>query len=494
MQGVYPAASAFLHLALLFSRHEPFCFDSDEKSALARRWTTTFMSDKTTYDQWDRAHAWHPFTQMEEYLAGPPLQVDRGSGCWLWDIEGNRYLDTNASVWTNVHGHNDPDLNAVVVAQLEKVAHSTYLGLSHPRGAELGQRLVAMAPDNLQRAFFTDNGSNAIEVAMKMSLQYFQLTGQPQRTKVIGMEGGYHGDTVGTMAAGKSGRFHDRFKPWFLEAYHFPAPECCEYGGEIFAQNAATSLAALEKLLAEHGATTCCLVIEPSVQGAAGMQQQPPGFLQAVAKLCRKYGVHLILDEVFVGFGRLGSLLVCKELGVQPDFLCLSKGLTAGYLPLAATLIDGSIYAAFLGPFEANKAFFHGHTFTGNPLAAAVALKSIEKLVQYIDSGQLAHTIDIFGQGIRALASHRHVASVRQRGLAAAIDLYPGDGRPPWPVSRRAGWHISLEARAYGLLVRPIGNTLMLVPPIVIQPAELDFLFAQLTQLLNASEVIANSG
>lgn len=431
---------------------------------------------------------------MEEYLAGPSLQVERGAGCWLWDIAGNRYLDTNASIWTNVHGHNDPELNAAMLEQLEKVAHSTYLGLSHPQGAALGRRLVESAPENLRRVFFSDNGSNAIEIAMKLSMQYWQLAGQPERTKVIGMEGGYHGDTFGTMAAGCSGRFHERFKPWCMEAYHFPAPHCHEYGGTIVAQDATQSLDALAQLLAEHGKTTSCLVIEPSVQGAAGMMQQPPGFLQAVAALCRDHHVHLILDEVFVAFGRLGSMLVCKDMNIQPDFLCLAKGLTAGYVPLAATLVDHHIYQAFLGPFEADKAFFHGHTFTGNPLAAAVALKSIEKLDTYIASGDLDKTIHHFGKRIREWATHPHVAAVRQRGLAAAIDLYSGAGKPPWPASKRMGWHLCLEARHYGLLLRPIGNTLMLVPPIVIQESEIDYLFEQLEKLLEHSQVIAQEG
>lgn len=423
---------------------------------------------------------------MQEYCTWPQLHVERGEGCWLWDTEGNRYLDTNASVWTNTFGHNDPELNAAVSEQLQKVAHSTYLGLSHPKAAELGLHLCHAAPEGLDRIFFSDNGSNAIEIALKLSYQYWQAQGQPERKRVIGMQGGYHGDTIGTMAAGNSGRFHERFSEWFLDSWHFPAPICRELNGEITQADSRLSLETLEAYLAEEAAHVACLVIEPSIQGAAGMQQQPPGFLKAIEGLCQKFKIHLILDEVFVAFGRLGHRFVCEAESVQPDFLCLAKGLSAGYVPLAATLVQKEIYQACLGKWTDDRTFFHGHTFTANPIGCAVALKNLEKLDALIASSQLKHTIQYFGQALESqLAGHPNIARIRQRGLAAAIELCPRTGQAAWPIDARTGWKICLAARKHELILRPLGDTLLIVPPLIISNQEIDFLCQQLIKTLD---------
>ena len=438
------------------------------------------MSESEVINRWDLEHSWHPFSQMQEYCNWPLVQVERGQGCWLWDTEGNRYLDTNASVWTNTFGHNDPDLNEALQRQMGQVAHSTYLGLSHPIAAELAHRLTELGPEPLKRAFFSDNGSNAIEIALKLSYQYWQLKGQPERKRIIGMEGGYHGDTVGTMAAGASGRFHERFSDWFPDNWHFPAPHCHRLAGKVLSENATKSLQCLENYLEQESENVACLVIEPLVQGAAGMMQQPPGFLQSVEQICRRFGIHLILDEVFVAFGRLGSLYACTEESVSPDFLCLGKGIGAGYLPLAATLIQEDIYCAFLGKWEEDRTFFHGHTFTANPLACSVALKNLEKLQVLIDSGRLKQTIDLFGQALAdSFSGHPNVREVRQYGLSAAVDLQAQEGSVAWPESVRMGWRICLAARKNGLLLRPLGDSLLLVPPLIIQPDEIDFLCRQ---------------
>ena len=438
------------------------------------------MSDTESFNRWDLDHSWHPFSQMQEYRSWPLLQVERGEGCWLWDTEGNRYLDSNASIWTNTFGHNDPDLNAALQEQLGRVAHSTYLGLSHPRAAELAHRLTALAPKSLQRAFFSDNGSNAIEIALKLSYQYWQLKGQPKRKRIIGMEGGYHGDTVGTMAAGASGRFHERFSEWFPDNWHFPAPRCHRLAGKVLHEDVAHSLQCLENYLQQEAENVACLVLEPFVQGAAGMMQQPSDFLRSVEQICRRFGIHLILDEVFVAFGRLGSLYACTEESVVPDFLCLGKGIGAGYLPLAATLVQEDIYSAFLGKWEDDRTFFHGHTFTANPLACSVALKNLEKLHSLMESGRLEQIIEYFGQALAGnFDGHPNVGQVRQYGLSAAIDLQPVDGSEVWPESARMGWRVCLAARKNGLLLRPLGNSLLLVPPLVIQPDEIDFLCKQ---------------
>jgi len=441
---------------------------------MGRTVTVSTLPDSTPAA--DQRHVWHPFTQMQEYFDLPPLAIAAGRGGWLTDTEGRTYLDGNASVWTNVHGHNDPDLNAALQRQLQSVAHSTMLGLTHPVGAELAAALAGMAPAGLDRVFFSDNGAGAVEVALKMSFQYWQLAGRPEKRGVIGMAGGYHGDTFGAMAVGDSGFFHDRFRSWCFPAAHFPAPGCSEWGGRVRAADAAASLEALRALLAAQAGQTACLILEPSVQGAAGMRLQPPGFVREVAALCRAQGVHLILDEVFVAFGRLGSLLVCTEEGVAPDFLCLAKGLTGGYLPLAATLAREEIFAAFLGTYASRRAFFHGHTFTGNPLAAAVALENIRKLRELIDGGALAARIGCFGRLLdEAFARHPRVGEIRQRGLAAAIDI-DGKADGGWRRAeggRRVGVEICLRAREHGLLLRPLGDSLLLVPPLCLDESEL---------------------
>jgi adenosylmethionine-8-amino-7-oxononanoate aminotransferase len=407
---------------------------------------------------------------MQEYLGLPPLAIESGRGGWLTGTDGRTYLDGNASIWTNVHGHNDPDLNAALLRQLGRLAHSTMLGLTHAAGAELAAELSGAAPEGLQRVFFSDNGAGAVEVALKQSFQYWQLLGRPEKRGVIGMAGGYHGDTFGAMAAGDSGFFHERFRPWCFPAVHFPAPECAEWGGRVRRADAAASLGALEALLADRAAGTACLILEPSVQGAAGMRLQPPGFVRGVAALCRAHDVHLILDEVFVAFGRLGPLIVSTEEGVTPDFLCLAKGLTGGYLPLAATLAREEIFEAFLGSHESRRAFYHGHTFTGNPLAAAVALENIAKLRGLIAGGTLRERIRCFGLLLdEAFSGDPRVTGIRQRGLAAALDIAPRAG----PGGRRIGLEICLRARDHGLILRPLGDSLLIVPPLCLDEPEL---------------------
>lgn len=423
----------------------------------------------------DRRHVWHPFTQMREYGETPPLAIASGRGGWLTDTAGRRYLDGNASIWTNVHGHNDPELNAALRGQLDRLAHSTMLGLTHQPGAELAAELAGLAPAGLDRVFFSDNGAGAVEVALKLSFQFWQLTGRPEKRGVIGLAGGYHGDTFGAMAAGDSGFFHDRFRPWCFPSRHFAAPECREANGRIRSASMEGSLAELRALLAAEAGRTACLILEPSVQGAAGMRLQPAGFVPAVAALCREHGVHLILDEVFVGFGRLGPMLVSAEEGVRPDFLCLAKGLTAGYLPLAATLAREEIFEAFLGSPESRRAFYHGHTFTGNPLAAAVALENIRKLRPLIAEGVLRRRIGAFGAALEsAFAGRRGVAELRQRGFAAAVDLEPGLGKAA-----------CLRARAHGLLLRPLGDSLLFVPPLCLAEDELGELAARAARALD---------
>ena len=450
-------------------------------------------SQSAATDAADARHSWHPFTQMREYLDNPRLHIARAKGCWLFDAEGNRYFDGTASLWTNVHGHGDPDLDAALRNQLDQVAHTTLLGTNHPQAAALAEELADLTDGKLSRCFFSDNGSNAIEIALKLSFQYWQLTGKPEKRGVISLSGGYHGDTFGTMSVGDSGGFHERFAPWCFPAQHIPAPVHVECGGKVRQSDATQSLAALDVLLAAEGGRTACLIMEPCVQGAAGMVQQPPGFVAAVAERCRRAGVHLILDEVFTGFGRLGALTACSGTGVLavrsysnlethgrdsratvPDFLCLAKGLSGGYVPLAATLTSDAIHDAFLGTFSEQRAFYHGHTFSGNPLACAVARASLAKLQPLLASGQVAESIAALGSELEShFGNHPNVAEVRQLGLTGAIDFAPGNPILQWPKDLRAGFQLALAARRHQLVIRPLGDSLLIVPPIIATPAEI---------------------
>ncbi|MEY4388182.1 MAG: hypothetical protein RLY20_3465 [Verrucomicrobiota bacterium] len=424
-------------------------------------------------DAADLRHSWHPFTQMREYLDNPRLHIARAKGCWLIDAEGNRYFDGTASLWTNVHGHGDADLDAALRAQLDQVAHTTLLGINHPQAAALAEELATLTNGQLSRCFFSDNGSNAVEIALKLSFQYWQLTGKPEKRGVIGLTGAYHGDTFGTMAVGDSGGFHERFAPWLFPTKHIPAPIHVECAGKVVRSDASHSLAALDALLASEADRTACVILEPRVQGAAGMVQQPPGFVAAVAERCRHAGVHLILDEVFTGFGRLGALTACSLDQVTPDFLCLAKGLSGGYVPLAATLTREVIHDAFLGTFSQQRAFYHGHTFSGNPLACAVARASLAKLRPLLASGRVAETIATLGVEMEShFVDHPNVAEVRQLGLTGAIDLVPRDRGHRWPADLRVGFQVTLAARKHGLVIRPLGDSILIVPPIVATPDE----------------------
>jgi adenosylmethionine-8-amino-7-oxononanoate aminotransferase len=425
---------------------------------------------------------------MREYEQHERLHIARAAGCWLEDEASRRYLDGNASVWTNVHGHADPDLNQALRDQLDQVAHVTMLGLNNPRAAELAERLAALTSDRLPRVFFSDCGALAVEVAVKLSLQYWQLVGQPGRNRIIAMEHAYHGDSFGTMALGDSRSFHARFAPWFFDVQRFPAPNHAECVGRVQYSDQAQSLDALACLLEQQGGQTACLLLEPFVQGAAGMRQQPPDFVGHVAALCQQHGIHLILDEIFTGFGRLCQPLAGAAAGVDADFVCVAKGLSGGYLPLGATLARQSVYEAFLGAPEEQRTFFHGQTFTGNPLACAVALCSLAKLEPMIASGDVPRRAALLGtQLAQHFEKHPHVRGLRQLGFAAALDLGPANRSATWPAARRATFHICMEARRRGLILRPLGDSILIVPPIIINDREITFLCGTLRDAIDAT-------
>ena len=425
---------------------------------------------------YDSSATWHPFTQMQEFLQSPPIVIKRGEGCWLEDIKGNRYLDATASIWTNTLGHCHPELDAALRAQTENLSHSTYLGLSHEAGNRLERTLGRVSPEDLSRVFFSDNGSTAVEVALKLSFQYWQLVGKSEKTRVLAMQDAYHGDTFGTMSVGDSPLFHERFHHWFFPVDRFPKPQ--ENGSDVD-----QVIAALEQKLQRTADQTACLIMEPWVQGAAAMAMQPVDFVKDIKNLCRKYNIHLILDEVFTGFGRVGPMLVCSESNVSPDFLCLAKGMTAGYLPMAATMATEEIFDAFLGKYLEYKHFFHGHTFTGNPLAAAVANRNIEILEELIPSEAHQKRLQEFANSIQnSFSNHPHISKMRLRGFACALDLNTSESR--------VGHQVAVKARQHGLLLRPIGNSILLVPPLIISLEEIQYLCENVSKSI--SQTLSN--
>ncbi|HOI18010.1 MAG TPA: adenosylmethionine--8-amino-7-oxononanoate transaminase, partial [Geobacteraceae bacterium] len=336
--------------------------------------------DTETLRDYDRKYVWHPFTQMRDWEADTPIVITRGEGSFLVDTEGNRYLDGVASVWTNVHGHCRPEINRAVKEQVDRLEHSTLLGLAGEQPALLAKRLVDIAPSGLCKVFYSDNGSTAVEIAVKMAFQYQQHRGGRYRDKTcfITFRNAYHGDTIGAVSVGGIDLFHGVFRPLLFPTVQSPSPYCyrCESGGTGNENCERHCLKELERLMEIHAETTAGLVIEPMMQCAGGMIAQPPGFVKKVRELCDRYDILMIADEVAVGFGRTGTMFACQQEGVTPDLMALSKGLTAGYLPLAATLATQKIYDMFLGEYSELKTFFHGHTFTGNPVACAAALAS----------------------------------------------------------------------------------------------------------------------
>jgi adenosylmethionine---8-amino-7-oxononanoate aminotransferase len=416
-----------------------------------------------------KSHVWHPFTQMQAWPAEQAPTIVSADGEYLVDNRGRRFIDGISSLWCNVHGHRHPRIDAAVRDQLERVAHSTMLGLSHPGAEELARRLVALAPgaENgapgpLSRVFYSDSGSTAVEVALKMAFQYWQQASdaRPERTAFVRLENAYHGDTVGSVSVGGIELFHSLYRPLLFDTRVVPAGDAV----------------ALDRLLAKKADEIAAVVVEPVVQGAAGMLVQPPGYLRTVKELCDAHDLFLICDEVATGFGRTGTMFACEQEDVVPDFLCLAKGLTGGYLPLAATLTTERVHEAFLGRFEEWRTFFHGHTYTGNPLACAAAVASLDVFEEERTLERLGPKIGLLEQLLDDLvAPLDHVAEIRSAGFMCGIELAADPRRArPYEPALRMGHHVALEARARGAIVRPLGDTVVLMPPLSIAPETLE--------------------
>ena len=433
------------------------------------------MYDRDTLTRWDHDHLWHPFTQMQGFREEELLIITHGQGAYLFDIDGRRYLDGVSSLWCNVHGHRRPELDRAVRDQLDHLAHSTLLGLAHPPAIVLARRLTEIAPSGLNKVFFSDDGSTAVEAALKLAFQYWRNLGRPQKQGFLKLSNAYHGDTVGSVSVGGIALFHEIFQPLLFDTLEAPAPYCyrCPHREDCALQ----CLQALEDLVAERHQELAAVIIEPLMQGAAGMIPQPPGYLARVREVTARYGVLLIADEVATGFGRTGKMFACEHEGVTPDLMCLAKGITGGYLPLAATLATDEIYNAFLYEFTEFKAFFHGHTYTGNPLAAAAGLASLEIFEKDRVLETLQEKIDLLTKRLSEMAAHPHVGDVRQRGFMAGIELVKDKaGREPFPVARRTGHRVILEARRLGAILRPLGDVIVLMPPLSLTLQELEIL------------------
>jgi adenosylmethionine-8-amino-7-oxononanoate aminotransferase len=421
--------------------------------------------------QLDQEHLWHPFTQQQAWSREEPLTIERAEGTDLIDREGRRYIDGVSSLWCNVHGHRHPGIDEAVSEQLGRVAHSTMLGLSHPGAADLAARLVELAPPGLSRVFYSESGSTATEIALKMAFQYQQQRGgqHVRRTSFVHLREAYHGDTIGSVSVGGIDLFHATYRPLLFQTHAAEPGDAAD----------------LERVLAAHEEEVAAVIVEPLVQGAAGMLLHPPGYLRAVRELCDRFGVLLICDEVATGFGRTGTMFACEQEGVAPDLLCLAKGLTGGYLPLAATLASERIYEGFLGAPEDGRTFFHGHTYTGNPLACAAALANLDAFEQERTLLQLQPKIHLLDRLLAEIAAMPEVEEVRHRGFMVGIDLGRHD------PALRLGHRVTLEARRRGAIVRPLGDVVVLMPPLAISKADLRRLVEVVSDSIEAASATA---
>ncbi|CAN5763145.1 adenosylmethionine--8-amino-7-oxononanoate transaminase [soil metagenome] len=422
----------------------------------------------------NRRHLWNPFTQMKGYLESDPLVISRGEGVRLFDAEGNSYLDGNSSLWLNIHGHNHPALNGAITDQLGRIAHSTLLGMGNVPAIELAARLSEVVPEGLSKVFYSDSGATAVEIGLKIAHAYWRRVGRPEKSGFLSFRNGYHGDTIGAMSVGGIDLFHDEFGPLLFPVERAPYPNVYRFDGTE-QECAGVCLAEVEAILERNGAGLACVVVEPIVQGAGGMVTMPQGFLGSLARLCNAHDVLLLADEVATGFGRTGRMFACDHEGVRPDLMAVGKGLTGGYLPVAATLTTDRIYDAFWGEHSELKTFFHGHSFTGNQLGCAVALASLDlfqtnRLVERAQESA-ARVADL----LKPVAGLAHVGDIRQRGLMVGIELVEDrEAKRIFPWEQAMGVRVCRRARDLGMITRPLGDVVVFMPPLVTPDEDLD--------------------
>jgi adenosylmethionine---8-amino-7-oxononanoate aminotransferase len=439
------------------------------------------MTDHDSPSDWvrrDLAHVWHPCTQMKDHESVPMIPLRAGSGVWLEDQSGKRYIDGISSWWVNLFGHANPRINAAVAEQLGRLEHAIFAGFTHEPAVLLAEELVRIAPAGLNRVFFADNGSAAIEVAVKMSFHYWRNSGQQRKTRFITLSNSYHGETLGALAVGNVDLYKSIYQPLLMDVITVPSPDAFEREpGASEAEHARRMFVHMEKAIADNAGEVAAVIVEPLVQCAGGMRMYDAVYLSLLREACTRHGVHLIADEIAVGFGRTGTMFACEQAGITPDYLCLSKGLTGGYLPLSVVLTGDAIYDAFYDEYVKLNAFLHSHSYTGNPLACAAANAT---LAIFRDEPVLAHNRELASRmraSVEHLLGHPHVADIRQRGMILAIELMKDPRtRTPWPWSERRGLRIYRHALERGALIRPLGTTLYFMPPYVITPEQIDTL------------------
>ncbi len=425
----------------------------------------------------DRTAVWHAFSQMEGYDG---LIIETGQGCWLTDIDGRRYLDGASSMWCNIHGHRHPYIDQAIRNQLERISHVTNLGMSHPTTISLAQRLVEITPDGLSHVFFSGDGASAVEVAMKLAFQYWRQCSKPEpkRTTFLALGNAYHGDTLGTVSVGGVSRFQEMFQPLLFPVLRGPCPDLYRLTIDVPPWKATDYyLSQYRELFEKHSDEIVAMIIEPLVQGAAGMVVHPIGFLSGIERLCREFGCLLIADEVAVGMGRTGKMFACEHESVCPDFLCLGKGLTGGYLPMSATVVATGVWQAFLGRFEDARSFLHGHTYGGNPLSASAAHATLDLFQMESTLEKLPAKANLLRSRLEGLRNHPEVGDIRTCGLMAAIELVSDKAtKTPHPWREQTAGKICKRMLEKGLWLRPLGNVIPIIPPLSIAESEIDFL------------------
>jgi adenosylmethionine---8-amino-7-oxononanoate aminotransferase len=427
--------------------------------------------DREQLIKWDKMYIWHPFTQMKDYMDMPPLVIENGEGCYLIDIDGKKYIDGVSSLWVIVHGHGKKELVEAIKKQAETLCHSTLLGIANTPSIILAKMLIDISPKSLSKIFYSDNGSTSVEIALKMAYQYWQQKGEKNRKRFISFTNGYHGDTIGAVSIGGIDLFHKVYRPLLFKTYKSPAPYC--YRCPLKLEKESCRMACVqrfEEVVKKYKEEVCAVVIEPIVQGAAGIIIQPEGFLSAIHRIAKENGLLFIADEVATGFGRTGSMFACEKEGVEPDFLCLAKGVTGGYLPLAATLTTNEIFNGFLGQFEDFKTFFHGHTYTGNPVACSVAIENLNLYKKENTIENLQSKIALLTKRLQKFNGLSHIGEVRQAGFMVGIELVKNKKtKRPFQPKEKIGQRVIMEARKRGVIIRPLGDVIVLMPPLAIE-------------------------
>jgi adenosylmethionine-8-amino-7-oxononanoate aminotransferase len=447
---------------------------------------------KSQLIEWDHRYVWHPFTQHKLWNQFEPIVIVAAENEYLIDADGKRYIDGHSSLWCNIHGHRRPEIDAAIANQLKRVAHSTQLGLASPPAIKLAKKLVDISPDGLTKVFFSDDGSTSVEVASKLAYGYWYHQGQPQRDKFIALKNAYHGDTVGSASLGGIDLFHRIYKPLLFQTEFAPSPYC--YRCPLNKSPDTCGLACADevgKLLEQHRDKIAAVVVEPLVQCAAGIICIPLGYLARIRKLCDKFDTLLIADEVATGFGRTGKMFACEHEGVSPDLLCLSKGLTGGYMPLAATLATEDMYKAFIGPIDSGKTFYHGHTYTGNPLGCAAALASLDIFEADKILDKLTEKIACLSVHLSRIAENPYVGDVRQWGMIAGIEIVKDKTTAEqYPYAMQGGAQVCARAAQYGVIIRPLADTIVIMPPLSISLDNIDHLLNTIERCIN--EVVPN--